>query len=95
MSFGLPVVGSRIEAIPEIVGEGEAGLLVPPRDPAALAAALSSLLADPARARQLGAAGRARAAERFGWDRAVGRMLEALRPGRALPAAPEGAARAS
>jgi glycosyltransferase involved in cell wall biosynthesis len=95
MSFGLPVVGSRIEAIPEIVGEGEAGLLVPPRDPAALAAALSSLLADPARGRALGAAGRARAAERFGWDRAVGRMLEALRPGRALPAAPEGAARAS
>jgi glycosyltransferase involved in cell wall biosynthesis len=82
MSFGLPVVATRIEAIPEIVADGETGLLVPPRDPAALAAALSALLADPARASQLGAAGRARAAERFGWDRAVGRMLEVLRPGR-------------
>jgi glycosyltransferase involved in cell wall biosynthesis len=82
MSFGLPVVASRIEAIPEIVHDGETGILVPPREPAALAAALSSLLADPARARQLGNAGRARAADRFGWDRAVGRMLDTLRPGR-------------
>ncbi len=82
MCFGLPVVASRIEAIPEIVAEGETGLLVPPRDPAALAAALSSLLADPERARRLGAAGRARAAERLGWDRTVGRILEVLRPGR-------------
>lgn len=82
MSFALPVVASRIEAIPEIVLDGETGLLVPPRDPCTLAGALAALLADPARARQLGAAGRARAAERFGWDRAVGRMLEDLRPGR-------------
>jgi glycosyltransferase involved in cell wall biosynthesis len=82
MSFGLPVVGSRIEAIPEIVVHGETGLLVPPRDPAALAGALAALLADPARARRLGDAGRVRAAERFGWDRAVGRMLGVLRPGR-------------
>jgi glycosyltransferase involved in cell wall biosynthesis len=95
MSFGLPVVGSRIEAIPEIVADGETGLLVPPRDPAALAAALSSLLADPARARRLGAAGRVRAAERFGWDRAAARMLAVLRPGHAAPAEDEGAVRAS
>lgn len=82
MSFALPVVGTRIEAIPEIVVDGETGLLVPPRDPAALGEALSALLADPSRARQLGAAGHVRAAERFGWDLAVGRMLEVLRPGR-------------
>jgi glycosyltransferase involved in cell wall biosynthesis len=82
MSFGLPVVASRIEAIPEIVAEGETGLLVPPRDPGALAAALAALLADPARAHRLGAAGRARAAERFGWDHTVARMLDVLRPGR-------------
>jgi glycosyltransferase involved in cell wall biosynthesis len=79
MSFGLPVVGSQIEAIPEIVSDGETGLLVPPRDPAALATALSALLADPVRARLLGAAGRARVAARFGWDRAVVRMLDVLR----------------
>ena len=83
MAFGLPVVGSRIEAMPEIVVDGETGLLVPPRDPAALAGALSALLADPARARRMGEAGRARVAERFGWDRAIGRMLDVLRPDRA------------
>jgi glycosyltransferase involved in cell wall biosynthesis len=81
MAFGVPVVGTRIEAIPEIVVDGETGLLVPPRDPTALAGALAALLDDPARAARLGAAGRARAAERFGWDRAVARMLEVLRPG--------------
>jgi glycosyltransferase involved in cell wall biosynthesis len=80
MVFGLPVVASAVEAVPEIVVQGETGLLVPPRDPAALAEALHALLADPARARRLGDAGRARVAERFGWDRAAARMLEVLRP---------------
>jgi glycosyltransferase involved in cell wall biosynthesis len=79
MSFGLPVVASHIEAIPEIVSDGETGLLVPPRDPAALASALCALLGDPVRARLLGAAGRARVGARFGWDRAVVRMLDVLR----------------
>lgn len=83
MAFALPVVGSRIEAIPEIVSEGETGLLVAPRDPAALAKALSDLLADPVRTRLMGAAGRARVLQRFGWDRAASRMLHVLRPGSA------------
>jgi alpha-maltose-1-phosphate synthase len=87
MGFGLPVVASRIEAIPEIVSDGETGLLVPPRDPAALARALSELLADPVRARLLGAAGRARALSRFGWDRAAARMLAVIRPTRSAEAA--------
>jgi glycosyltransferase involved in cell wall biosynthesis len=84
MAFGLPVVGSAIEAIPEIVADGETGLLVPTRDPHALAGACTALLLDPDRARRLGEAGRVRVAERFGWDRAVDRMLAVLRP--ALPA---------
>jgi alpha-maltose-1-phosphate synthase len=87
MAFGLPVVGSRIEAIPEIVSEGETGLLVPPSDPDALARAIGELLADPLRARLLGAAGRARVAERYGWGRAVDRMLAVMRPARAVRAA--------
>lgn len=87
MAFGLPVVASRIEAVPEIVSEGETGLLVPPGDAAALARALGELLGDPVRARLLGAAGQARVAERFGWDRAAARMLERMRPARAAPAA--------
>jgi glycosyltransferase involved in cell wall biosynthesis len=90
MSFGLPVVASRIEAIPEIVSDGETGILVPPRDAGALARALSELLADPVRARLMGAAGRALALQRFGWDRAAARMLEVLRPARAVSAARAG-----
>jgi starch synthase len=83
MSFGLPVVGSRVEAVPEIVSHGETGLLVPPSDPAALARAIGEILADPVRARLLGAAAQARAAERFGWDLTARRMLAVLRPPRA------------
>ena len=78
MSYGLPCIGSRIEAIPEIIAEGETGLLVPPRDPAALTAAMLSLLDRPERARAMGEAGRRRVAERFGWDRAVRTMLEVM-----------------
>ncbi len=47
MAFGLPAIGSRIEAIPEIIADGETGLLVPPGDPAALAEAISTLLGRP------------------------------------------------
>jgi glycosyltransferase involved in cell wall biosynthesis len=83
MSFELPVVASRLEAIPEIVADGVTGLLVTPRDPAALALALCSLAADPVRARRMGAAGRARVLHRFGWDRAAAAMLDVLRPARA------------
>lgn len=82
MTFGLPVVATRLEAIPEIVSDGETGLLVPPGDAPALGRALAELLGDPVRLRLLGAAGRARAAERFGWDRAAARMLAVLRPSR-------------
>jgi starch synthase len=82
MACGLPCVGTRIEAVPEIVRDGETGLLVPPGDPVALAGALERLLADPARARAMGARGRAlvfagglwhHAAERL--DRALGEVL--------------------
>lgn len=84
MGFGLPCIGSRIEAIPEIVSEGETGLLVPPRDVAALARAMATLLGDPVRAKLLGAAGRARALQRYGWDRSASRILDALLPARGV-----------
>ncbi len=90
MSFALPVVATRIEAIPEIVSEGETGTLVPTRDPAALARAMGDLLADPVRARLMGAAGRARVLSRYGWDRVAARMLEVMRPGRSPAAARAG-----
>jgi starch synthase len=62
MERGRAVVASRVGGLPEIVDDGVTGLLVPPDDPDALAAALASALE---RARELGAAGRARAVAEF------------------------------
>lgn len=65
MAMGRPVVASAVGGLPELVEDGVTGLVVPPGDPAALAAALGSLLSDPARAEKLGAAGRSRFARLF------------------------------
>ncbi|AXH96344.1 glycosyltransferase family 4 protein [Ornithinimicrobium avium] len=69
----LPVVASRLGQIPEVVRDGVTGLLVPPSDPAALAAAVDRLAADPATARTMGAAARALMEQHHSW----GRVLEA------------------
>jgi glycosyltransferase involved in cell wall biosynthesis len=61
----LPVVATAVGSVPEAVREDETGLLVPPDDPAALAAALRGLLAGPSLRLRLGKAGRALALERF------------------------------
>jgi len=60
-----PVVATRVSAAPEIVVDGETGLLVPPDDAAAVADAVLGLLADPARAAAMGEAGLARARHEF------------------------------
>lgn len=65
MAAGLPCVATDVGGNREALGE-EAGLLVPPRDPAALAEAIARLVRDPERRRQMGAAARARAETRFG-----------------------------
>jgi starch synthase len=67
MACGTAVVGSRTGGIPEVVAEGETGLLVPPGKPGSLADALNALLRDPGRARAMGEAGRKRAVAEFGW----------------------------
>src|SRR5207244_12000408 len=61
----LPVVASDVGSVPEAVREGETGLLVPPDDPARLAAALRRLPAEPPLRLRLGEQGRALALERF------------------------------
>jgi glycosyltransferase involved in cell wall biosynthesis len=65
LASGVPVVQPRHGAFPEVLAATGGGVLCEPDDPAALAAALRGLLLDPARARQLGAAGRASVVEKF------------------------------
>lgn len=79
MASGLPVVSTTAAAIPEVVPDGEAGLLVPPRDPAALAEALLRLLQDPQLRARLRDAGRLHARQ-FSWERVADRFLEAVSP---------------
>jgi glycogen synthase len=76
MACGVPVVASRVGGIPEVIVDGETGWLVEPGDVAALGQALRAALADPARARRMGEAGRRRVEAHFAWDRIAERTLE-------------------
>jgi glycosyltransferase involved in cell wall biosynthesis len=79
MAFGRPVVAAAGGGLLELVCDGETGLLVPPRDPAALRAAVERLLAEPELRKRLGTAARARARERFGWDAVIERTIDVYR----------------
>lgn len=67
MACGTAVVASEVGGIPEVVADGVTGLLVPPDNHEALAAALNELIRDPSRARSMGQAGRERAVTEFSW----------------------------
>lgn len=75
MGHGLPVVSTAVDGIPEAVLDERTGLLVPPRDPAALAEAIVRVLADPERARMMGEAGRERIARCFTLDAMVDSLV--------------------
>jgi starch synthase len=79
MACHTAVVASRVGGIPEVVVDGETGLLVPPEDPDALARAINELVADPARAARMGEAGRTRAVDDFGWDRVAEKTVALYR----------------
>lgn len=76
MTHGRPVVATPVGGTPEVVADGETGLLVPPRDPAGLAEAIGRLLAEPELRARMGEAGRSRVAERFSADEMTRRVLE-------------------
>ncbi|HKP20371.1 MAG TPA: glycosyltransferase, partial [Thermoleophilaceae bacterium] len=72
MAAGVPIVATDVGGTGEAIEDGKSGLLVPARDPGALADALAALLRDPDRAAALGAEARERQRSRFG----VGRMID-------------------
>ncbi len=76
MTFGKPVIASRIGGIVDTVADEVNGLLVPPGDAASLAQAILRLAKNRALARRLGKKGRATVLEKFDWDRIVDRIAE-------------------
>ena len=78
MAVGLPVVCSDIGGYRDVVHDGTDGLLVPPRDPQALADALAGLLDNPARLAAMGEAAAA-AARRYAWEVVAGQVVEVYR----------------
>jgi glycogen synthase len=75
LAHGRPVLATRAGGIPDKITDGESGRLVAPGDVPALARALAELLADPPRARSLGARGAEAVRERFAWPRIARRTL--------------------
>lgn len=75
MARAKPVIATPVGGTPELVVDGETGLLVPPGDPEALATAIRRLLADPELARRLGETGRERVRERFSASAQAERIL--------------------
>ena len=77
MAHARPVVASAVGGLPDMVVDGETGLLVPPRDPEALRAAIDRLLADADLRQRLGENARARIADLCDWDRIVDTIVGA------------------
>jgi glycosyltransferase involved in cell wall biosynthesis len=74
MTAGLPIVATRVWAIPEVIADGVTGLLVPPEDPDELAAAIIELIRNPERRREMGMAGYERLRKRFSPERMARRV---------------------
>lgn len=84
MAAGLPVVAGHAGAVPEVVPDGEAGILVPPRDVARLSEALSRLARDPGLRGRMGTRGREHV-RRYTWPRVARTFLERVAPRRREP----------
>jgi glycosyltransferase involved in cell wall biosynthesis len=76
MAAGKPLVVTRVGGLPDLVREGENGLVVPERDPDALANAIVELARDGRRRAALGAAGRARVEQELNWDAVAERLID-------------------
>lgn len=79
MELGLPVVASNVGGIPDVVVDGISGILVPEKDPEALAGAYRRLAADPGLVKQLLEGAQKRIAECFSWDKIVERQIDSYK----------------
>lgn len=79
MALERPVIATMVGGLPEIVVDGETGFLVPPNDPAALAEQMGEIIADSARAAEIGAQGRARVEQCFDAEKQTAEVLALLR----------------
>jgi phosphatidylinositol alpha-mannosyltransferase len=93
-AHGTPVVASHIAGYADVVRDGVDGILVPPGDGTAVAAALRDLALDPARRRAMGAAARERA-HRYAWPRVTAEVVQAYEDAVAVPAPETAPARAA
>ncbi|MEO1397398.1 MAG: glycosyltransferase family 4 protein [Pseudomonadota bacterium] len=75
-SQGMPVISTPISGIPELIADGENGLLVPPDDPEALARALEQLARDPKLRKAMGKAGNARVRREFDAEREIAQLID-------------------
>jgi glycosyltransferase involved in cell wall biosynthesis len=80
MASGLPVIGARVGGVPDLIVDGETGLLFEPGDARGLAQAATTLLQDPARRDAMGQAARHRAVERFTWAKSADTLLSLYAP---------------
>ena len=78
MAAGLPVIGSKVAGLDEVVIDGKTGLLIPPEDAAALAEAIRILIEDRDHTFALGQAARTRVEADFSWDHAAESYLSLL-----------------
>ena len=82
MAHGRPVVASAVGGLLDLVVDGETGLLVPPREPERLRAALRTLIDDPELRQRLGFAARKRAKMLFGWKGVTASLVTAYEQAR-------------
>lgn len=91
-SAAVPVIGCHTGAVADVIDNGRTGFVVPPDNPAALAAAVCDLLADPARATEMGRDGWHHVQRHFTWDATVERVqaavIEAVSAGAGRPSRP-------
>ncbi len=78
MACGLPIIGTAVSGIPEVVITGRTGHLVPPENAQAIAAAIAALYQDPVKCREMGANSRALIEQRFMIENNVGELIDHL-----------------